>query len=389
MKIMTKRIYIEPAWKMHSYYKALATHPPQGYEFITPESSLEKVTKAASKLNFATPLFLRLDNILPLNLIKSNLTKFQKIPVAHDLIYSYDHLVLRREPWVVDIEYVPFFVSYQPRHFRHFKGTVQNVLASKYCKKIICGTEAAKRTVTHNLDCSKFEDKIEIVPFATSKKNFTKQYNDSKIKILFVGSTNILGAFETKGGREALESFIILSKKYGNLELTIRSDVPPDVKARYSGYKNINIIDQIVPWEVMEQEFKSTDVFLLPVHNTPYSAFLDAMSYELPVVTIDSWANGEVIEDGKTGLLAQKSDKIPYYIENFIPIFGTAKFNKAIKTPDPLVVQRLADKTSILIENKELRRQMGKAGRREVEQGKFSLGSRDKILKRIFDEATS
>lgn len=386
---MTKRIYIEPAWKMHSYYQALAAHPPQGYEFVSPVSSFEKVTKAASKWNFAYSLFLGLDKIVPLNLVKSHLMKFQKIPVAHDLIYSYDHLVLRKEPWVVDIEYVTFFVSYNLRHFRHFKGTVEKALSSEYCKKIICGTQAAKKTITNNLNCLAFAEKIEIVPFATRKKEFTKQFNNDKIRVLFVGSTNILGAFETKGGREALETFILLSKKYDNLELTVRSDVPPDIKAKYSGYKNINIIDQIVPWAVMEKEFQSTDIFLLPVHNTPYSAFLDAMSYELPVVTIDSWANGEVVEDGKTGLLAQKSEKIPYYVDNFIPTFGTTEYKKAIKIPDPQVVQRLADKMSILIENQELRRKMGKAGRWETEFGKFSLESRDKTLKRIFDEATA
>jgi glycosyltransferase involved in cell wall biosynthesis len=65
------------------------------------------------------------------------------------------------------------------------------------------------------------------------------------------------------------------------------------------------------------------------------------------------------------------------------------QFKKAIKTPDPKVVQGLVEKTSILIENKELRRQMGKAGRWEVEHGKFSVDSRSKKLKRIFDEATA
>jgi glycosyltransferase involved in cell wall biosynthesis len=383
-----KKVYIEPAWKMHSYYKALADSPPPEYEFVTAESSLEKVTKAVSKIDFANPLFLGVDYILPLNLIKSNLTRFQRIPVAHDLIYAYDHLVLRKEPWVVDIEYVTFFVSYEPWHFQHFKGIIQKVLSSEYCKKIICGTEASQKTITHNLDCSGFKNKLEIVPFAIHKKNFCKKFSNNKIKLLFVGSSNILGQFEIKGGREALETFVLLSKKYDNLELVVRSDVPPDIKTKYADYKNINIIDRIVPWQIMEQEFKTADIFILPVHNTPFSVFLDAMSYELPVVTIDSWANGEIVEDGKTGLLAQKSDKIPYYVENFIPNFGTARFKKALKTPDPQVVQRLAGIMSILVENQELRRQMGKAGRKEVEHGRFSIERRSEKLKRIFDEAT-
>lgn len=374
---------------MHSYYKALAANPPAGYEFVVLESSLEKATKAASKFNFANPIFLRLDYIVPLNLLKSYYEKFRKIPVARDLTYSYDHIIFRREPWVVDLEYVNFLISYHLRHFRHLKGIVQKALSSEYCKKIICGNEAARRTVTHNLDCSGFEAKLEVVPFAIGKKSFNKQFTGNKIKILFVGSSNILGQFDIKGGREVLETFSLLNKKYDNLEMVVRSDIPPDIKAKHSGYKNINIIDRIVPWEIMEHEFQTADIFLLPVHNTPFSAFLDAMSYELPVVTIDPWANGEIIEDGKTGLLVKHSEKIPYYTENFIPNFGMPQFKKAIKTPDPKVVQGLVEKTSILIENKELRRQMGKAGRWEVEHGKFSVDSRSKKLKRIFDEATA
>ena len=48
----------------------------------------------------------------------------------------------------------------------------------------------------------------------------------------------------------------------------------------------------------------------------------------------------------------------------------------------------MAEKVSLLIENKELRISMGRAGRWEVEKGKFSLEKRTKKLKRIFDEAT-
>ena len=386
---MTKTIRLEPAWKMHSYYKGLMANPPLGYQFVAPESSLERATKAASKVDFSYPLFLGIDSILPLNLVKSQLWRFTRMPSNVDLTYAYDHLICRKEPWVVDLEHAGLLVSYNIKHFRSFKGVVQRLLASEYCKKIICGTEAAQRTVSLNLDCTGFEHKLEIVPFAVRKKEFVKNFTDNKIKLLFVGSTNILGAFETKGGRETLEAFVLLTKKYSNLELVVRSDVPTDIKHKYSSGSNIRIIDQVVPWETLEQEFKTADIFVLPVHNTPFSAFLDAMSYELPIVTIDAWANPEIVEDGKTGLLAQKSDSIPYYKESFLPTFGTPQFKRAIRTPDPRVVERLAEKISILVDNEELRRRMGQAGRWEIEHGKFSVAKRNAKLKEIFDEATS
>jgi len=146
-----------------------------------------------------------------------------------------------------------------------------------------------------------------------------------------------------------------------------------------------------MPWEQLEQEFKTADVFLFPSHSTPGLAILDAMSYELPVITTDLWANAEMIEDGKTGYIIKKSAKIQYYTGDFIPNWShypTSKFMKTIKkTIDPEVVKQLVEKTSTLIEDEELRRLMGKAGRKEIETGKFSLIERNKKLARIFGEA--
>lgn len=59
---------------------------------------------------------------------------------------------------------------------------------------------------------------------------------------------------------------------------------------------------------------------------------------------------------------------------------------KAIEIVDIKVVEELVGKTSILIENKELRRSMGKTGRGEIETGKFSIDKRNEKLKRVFDE---
>jgi glycosyltransferase involved in cell wall biosynthesis len=139
----------------------------------------------------------------------------------------------------------------------------------------------------------------------------------------------------------------------------------------------------------MEQEFQTADIFVAPTHVTPYQAFLDAMSYELPIITIDAWANSEIVEDGKTGIVCHKSNRVEYYTETYLPKWDTPEFLKEIQTADPGVVTELVEKTGILIENRELQRHMGKMGRWEVEQGKFSISQRNDKLKRIFDEATS
>jgi len=133
---------------------------------------------------------------------------------------------------------------------------------------------------------------------------------------------------------------------------------------------------------ILEQEFQSADIFFLPVHNTPYSAFLDAMKYELPVVTIDSWANGEVVENGKTGLLARNQRE--YHIMLKTSFLLSVQLNlKGNQNSWPPCSTKTCRQNEHPHWNKELRRQMGIAGRFEVEEGKFSLKSRDKTLKRI------
>ena len=188
---------------------------------------------------------------------------------------------------------------------------------------------------------------------------------------------------------EVLEAFALLREKYSNLELVIRSDMPRMIKNKYQGIGGLRIIDKTITWPEMELEFKTADIFMLPAHVTPALAFLDAMSYELPIITTDLWGNSEMVINGKTGLLIKKADSDPYYMDNGMPAWGELGINKKLRNIDRNVVDEMIEKTSILIENSELRRRMGKAGRWETEQGKLSIPNRNEKLKRIFDEATS
>lgn len=318
---------------------------------------------------------------------------FKKIPDEIDLIFSRNHLIFKKKPWIVHIEDVTSLTGLPSKHFNRYKRLVETCLASSYCKKILTWSEVARRSIFRNLDCTEFEHKIEILPLAVHKKNFNKSYNDEKIKLLFVGTVNadVPWRFEVRGGKEVLEAFSYLIRRFDNLELTIRSAVPQATRTRYESFPNIKWIEKTIPWHLLEQEFLTADIFLLPSHHTPWSVILDAASYELPVIVTDVFANPELVEDGVTGFVIKKSEKVPYYWENHF--YGPSEpqrrqFVKAVQTVDPKVVQELVEKTSILIENQELRRRMGRAARWEVEHGKFSIERRNEVLKRIFDEAT-
>lgn len=389
---MTKKIYFEPAGRIHSSQWDLINYPPEGYEFITDKPS-KRGRIVNSDLFFFKSRRL-LESLLPLNLTKARLEGFvKKYPQDIDLIYSYNHPVFKKKPWIVFVEWAHVLVGRNIRHFTKYKRSVERLLASDYCKGILTWTELARESILLNFNCADFEHKIEVVPQAITKRNFVKDYHEKgKVKLLFVGSINAPDTFEYKGGGDVLETFVGLSERYPNIELLVRAKVPERIKVRYQGVKGIRIYDAILPQESIEQLFKDADIFLYPTHQFHNTVILEAMSYELPVVTIDCGPAREYINDGQTGFVVEGSDRVPYFMGNkLLPTQYTSQREnlfEAIRTGDAKVVQRLVKATSILIENHGLRRRMGEKGRWEAEHGKFSIQNRNEKLKKIFDEAT-
>jgi len=383
-----RKVYLEPIWKFHAFGKQLSTFPPTGYEFITARTPQEKLFDTVSHFDIGRFLLRSVDLVLPTGLVKTWVEKWNKPPAHSKLTYACDHLVFRPEPWIMEVEYASLVLGIDPKHLKRFKRTMERMLASPYCKRILCWAETGRRSLLHDLDSREFHDKIEVVHYAIPARSFVKEYRNEKVSLLFVGSGTSKGGFDYRGGREVMATFALLHQRYDNLEMVVRSDVPKDIKVRYEKIDGLRFMEKMVSQEELEREFLSADVFIIPSHNTSPMIMLDAMSYELPIVTIDTWANPEMVEDGKTGLVAQSSGRLPYYYADTCqPNWAAAEFKKTMLTPDPHVVDDLASKVSMLIENAELRRKMGKAARWEVENGKFSLKKMNEKLGHIFDKA--
>jgi glycosyltransferase involved in cell wall biosynthesis len=391
-----KEVYLEGragGWELHSLYNELALFPPEGYKFVvTADGHVSEQQRVIYKLNkgFVSSSVVKTlyDIVRPLAYHFYSRFGDGIRPKNVDLTYASQHVVLRKEPWIVDLEHVGALVAYGKIHV--CKKIIEKSLKSTYCKKIMPWTEMGKKSLLSSIDCQAFRDKVEVVNLAVHPKSLHKEFDSDKIKLLFVGTANranIGHSFAIKGGNEVLKAFGDLRRKYRNLELVVRSYLPTNIKQRYVGSKNLRMIDSVVPWQVLDHEFRTADIFLFPAHSTPGMAILDAMSYELPIVTTDVWANRELVDHGKTGFLIRRHSKVRYYDENFVPLWGEPSFMRAIHQSDPKMVEELVEKTSVLIEDEKLRRSMGKAGKQEVEMGKFSIETRNKKLRKIFDAA--
>ncbi len=384
--MIPRRVFLEPLWNLHAFQRQMLTSPPDGYRFVTSQRPREKLFQTAARWRSAGALLKMANTVLPMCLAKGLLDKRWKPPAGTVLTYAVDHLVFRPEPWIVEVEYAGALLGSHPGHLKRFRRVAQQTLASPRCRRVLCWAQAGQRSLA-DLDWEAFQHKVDLMYYAVPPKTFTKPRRRGPVKLLLVGSGSSMGTFEGRGS-EIFEVFALLRQRYPDLELVVRSDVPDYVKRRYGAMENARIIDQVVPREVLEQEFQAADIFLFPSYHTLPSTILEAMSYELPVVTIDSWANAEYVEHGKTGLVAPRSRNVPdHFAGTRQPSFLAPSFPQAMRTPDREAVAALAAAVGMLIEHPELRQKLGKAARWEVEQGRFSLARMNRRLTQIFDEA--
>lgn len=385
-------VYLEPTWKRHTSYRLLVERPPQGYRFVGAGGGQEALVRAASRFRSVYSSLYALDRLVPVHLLKSLWDVTRRPPAGTALTYAVNHLVLRREPWLLDLpgEHVSNTIGGY-RHFRRFRGLVGRALRSPRCRGIVVSTEAGRRALAAALG-EEVAAKAEVVPWAVEAKPFAKERSaGDSIKLLFVDSANVPGQFHYKGGPEALKAFAALRARYPRVEMVVRSGVPRNIRQRYAGMPGLRIIEGVVPWEVLEREFMTADIFLFPTRFTPLTVFLEAMSYELPVVTTDAWGNPEMVEQGVTGLLthdacvaSNRDEMLPRY---FIPPPGSSLDRRMFGTVDRGLVAGLVESLARLIEDPELRQRLGRAGRRAVEEGRFSIKSRNRLLARVLDAA--
>jgi len=388
----------------HSLYKELTEFPPQGYCYISDLMKSSKSKQPSQPLSRIQRMIRQIDGKMRSNnsvwsiwneaktmsylLVKEYRdSKFKNLPEARaSLIYCSQQLLFAKLPWIVDVEYANSLVG--GNEIRVVRRAVQHCLASKYCKKVLPWSDWSEKTLYRSMDCSSFKNKIETVHFAIRPKKVIQKKASDNTRLLFVGSTNLENAlnFERKGGVETIESFLELRKKYDKLDLVVRSWVPREIKAKYSGIPGLKILDSPLSNEGLRQLYVSSDIFLFPSHLNLGMGILEAMSYELPVIARRVFDIPEAVEDMKTGLLLEPLKNLPYYLWNGAPNVFDREFLLGIRRYRARFIEQIVEKTSVLIENTSLTKKLGRQARTTIEEGKFSIENRNAKLKRIFDE---
>jgi len=299
--------------------------------------------------------------------------------------------------WVVDFESAAslfgYYGNWRKRIYRpRSQRMIAKVLSSRNCKKVIPWTEAAKKTVEHLLPSKDIADKTEVVRLAirpAPPRPSDIEKHDT-VRLLFMGSSNYRGEFYSKGGLDVLESYRKLREQMGDkVELNFRCWMPDELRDRYASTPGLHVLSSVLPRDVLDRLFWESDIFLFPSHHTPGMAFLEAMRFGLPVVAKDLWANRELVKPDVHGFLVKPSEDVPYYLPGFVPNWSMddGPFLPYMKTIDERVVADLVERLTRLVEDERLRKQMGAACRKEVEEGLASIDRRNAALKRIYEES--
>ena len=277
-----------------------------------------------------------------------------------DIIHSTRGVLMtNKKPWVVDVEMAASFVgsmNWNSLKRPITKRIISKYLSSDYCKKILPYSYAAKKNMEDWIDCRKFKDKIEVIhpSYHTTK---IKRNPSDEVTISFVCRTSPIDLdFYTKGGHDLLKAFQILNKKYDNINLKIKGTIPMHLR---KNLKNITFVEKNLSREKFYKEFLyKPDIYVQPTLVDTFAiAVIEAMSVGLPVMATDMFAMPEIIENGYNGFLINSKMKWDKYVK-FDPKYR--QFNIDAAKYHPEMIKDMVKKLSILIEDKNLRKKMGK-----------------------------
>jgi glycosyltransferase involved in cell wall biosynthesis len=378
-KLRKIRLY-PPSNTIHNFYKVLLTNPPENYKFekIDQEKKLMFYLKEWSFLKKLYKIFIKITK-------KDLYNKIMFTPPKgdFDILFSMGVLYFGNKPWVLDILDHPISLTgYNYNLFIKNKEDIEKKLLDKNCKAIICENQEILKIMKKYFS-KKVLNKIYFLNPAIKQNDFKKR-NKENFQILFMGSISNSEDFLIKGGLDVLRIFTQLIKKYPNLKLLVKCKVPEKIKKQYF-HKNIKFIEEIISYEEIQKIYSSSDILLMPGHTYFLMAFLESMSYGVPIVALDTYAVKDYVIDKKTGFLIKPSKNFPYDDPFYPANVRNKEFIDAIFKGDEKVVNDLASKVELLIKNPEFKQKLSQNTRKQFKT-KFSISKRNKVLKKILDK---
>ena len=357
------KVYLQYPWKFPDspYYKNLLQEHPKSVEYLNVKKQ-KGVLTSSRKLFFSHEFkrtVRRFIRIFRIPILNAHLTKSKE---KYDLIHC-AHCLSRNKgvPWIADFE--GMWQIYFENKSERLKRKLRKIMLRKECRKILPWTKDVEDGILKEFP--ELKDKMEVVYPAIPMPRI-KRKKHKGINLLFVGRY-----FFRKGGLHALEAMDRLTKKYKDVSGIFVSDVPEELLRKYSKNKKIKFY-KLMPQEKLFQDvYAVSDIFIYPGYRDSFGfAFLEAMSFGIPVVTLNGFARKEIIQNSKTGFVIDK--KIP---------------KPDMKRHREDIVTDIVKETEKMIKNRKLLNKMSKNSIEWIKDGRFSIKERNRKMERIYKEA--
>ncbi|MDX9746418.1 MAG: glycosyltransferase family 4 protein [Syntrophales bacterium] len=207
-----------------------------------------------------------------------------------------------------------------------------------------------------------FNGPVYIVNNGIKLETYSERASKNKKPVILFLSNLI----ETKGVLVLLEAAGILKGKGEDFELNLVGSPMSDITNKINRLiEKHHLADRIISigpkyGDEKKEAFQNADIFVLPTFYAREAfplTILEAMQAGLPVISTDEGAIADIVDDGETGFLVKKKNPID-----------------------------LAEKISILLEDENLRIQMGKKGQEEFLKN-FTYEVIEKRVMEVFNKA--
>jgi glycosyltransferase involved in cell wall biosynthesis len=301
--------------------------------------------------------------------------------------------IITDAPWVFSLAALPQATAFGmfglpiPRFPR--VAFVKHLLLKDNFRKLMFRSEAGRKTLLTygGIRDQRLLDKVEVVyPAVRTVSDDLIRFQDREITLLFTGD------FLRKGGVNVLDAFERAQKTYPGIRLVLCADEAIDFRtanvalrnetlARIRGNAGITFMGRVSRQRLLEEILPAADIYLIPTYVETFGfAVLEAMAYGLPIISTNHFAIPEMIEDGKSGLLADTSG---YDCEK---LFKGYVVNELPEDFRRHVSEQVYEHMCRLIGSLELRRSIGLAAL-QTARTRFSIETRNARLATIYRDA--
>lgn len=369
--------------RCHSLYKNFIFNPPEGYQYFTMDDFTDEFIFQES-----TSIFFEIYNKIRRNSVIIKIAQKNNI----DIIYCTSGMLLFNSPipWVVEFESVASFIIHKLSYWKGVKRILPWLLRQKNLKALIPWSEAAAHSLVSNVVISDIiRNKISPIHLClrNTEVDVLKKAPHSRFTLLFVTTinNNAEKEFYTKGGRIVAEIFSRL-KGRAPARFIFRSKIP-DEYAYLKTEKDIEVYEDCLPADEFRNIFLGSDAFLFPCYQSPGLVFLDAMNFNLPIISTSVFSNPEMVINGYNGFLVDlpSSSKV-----NFLDTeYGikNVQTGKQIRDDDIPVdmIEKFCEKIVLLHQDEELRAKMAQNSKQLLLK-EFTIDSRNERLASVYNK---